>query len=81
MGHPTASKRSRSATANCGPYRSINVATGYCAARSHVLHAIANASVRATTSASVEGHDLQILDLGGSACMLLSTPIGQPRFN
>jgi hypothetical protein len=43
-------------------------------------HAIANASVRAMTPASVEGHDLQILHLGGSTGMLLLTPIGRPRF-
>jgi hypothetical protein len=76
MGHPTDSKRRRSSTANCGPYRSINVATGYCAARSHLLHAIGTASVRAMTSASVEGQDLQILHLGGSAIMLLQRQSG-----
>jgi len=80
MGQPTDSKRSRSATANCGPYRSINGVTGYCPARSHLLHAIANASVRAMTSASVEGEALQSLHLGGSAGMPLSTLIGRPRF-
>jgi hypothetical protein len=80
MGHPTDSKRSRSATANWGPYRSINVATGYCAARSHLLHAIATCVCPAMTSASLEGQDLQILHLDGSAGMLLPTPIGRPRF-
>ena len=69
MGHPTDSKRSSSATANCGPYRSINVATEYRPARSHLLHAIANAFVWATTSASVDAPDLQLLHLGGSAAM------------
>jgi hypothetical protein len=80
MGHPTDSKRSRSSTANCGPYRSINVATGYCAVRSHLLHAIATVSILAMTSASVEEQDLQILRRDGSAIMLLPTPIGRPRF-
>jgi hypothetical protein len=67
IGHPTDSKRSRSATANCGLYRSVNAAVAYCPARSHLLHAIANASVRATMSASVGGQDLQVLHLGGSS--------------
>jgi hypothetical protein len=80
MGHPTDSKGSRSATANSKLYRSVNVATGYCPARSHLLHAIANASVRARMSASVEGQDLQILHLGRSSAMPDLTPIRRAAF-
>jgi hypothetical protein len=60
---------------NCGLYRSASVATAYCPARSHLLHAIANASARAMTSASVQGQGLQILHFGSSAAMPHSTPI------
>jgi hypothetical protein len=80
MGHPTDSKRSRSVTANCGLYRSASVATGYCPARSHLLHAIANASARVMTLASVQGHGLQILNLGSSTAMPHSTPIRWAAF-